>query len=129
MSSLQTPIISFVLGEGCSGGALGVGIADKILMMEHAYYSVIAPEGCAAILWNDARQKSLAAKQLKMQSEDLKSFSMVDIIIEEGEMGFTISDTVVLDRIKKSLTSSLEELMKIPIEELLLKRYKKYRSF
>lgn len=129
LSCLQTPIISLVLGEGCSGGALGVGIADKVIMMEHAYYSVISPEGCAAILWKDSREKAIAAKELNMQSEDLKRFSMVDEIIEENENGFTIDDTSILNRVKDTLSTSLDELMNESMDELLLKRYKKYRSF
>lgn len=128
MSVLQTPIVSLVLGEGCSGGALGVGVADKVIMMEHAYYSVIAPEGCAAILWKDAREKEKAAAQLKLLSEDLERFSMVDTVLPEGEGGFTMEDKSVLISIKNELLSSLNILCATPMEELLLKRYKKYRS-
>lgn len=128
MSTLQTPILSLILGEGCSGGALGIAVADRVLMMRHAYYSVIAPEGCAAILWKDAREKEKAAKQLRFLSEDLVKFSMVERIVEEGENGFTMADTNVLEQIKKEVLSSLHELCSTPLEELLLKRYKKYRS-
>lgn len=128
MFGIRTPIISLVLGEGCSGGALGIGICDKTLMLEHAYYSVISPEGCASILWKDSRKSNLAAKALKMQSEDLLAFGMIDKIISEKE-GFHENQKGVYSEIKMELTLAIEELAKKSIPDLLVARAQKYRSF
>ena len=84
MANLPTPIIVMLIGEGCSGGALGMGVGDVIGMLEHAYYSVISPEGCASILWRDAAKNEEAAATLKMQAEDLLEFGVVDDIISEA---------------------------------------------
>lgn len=129
ISSIKTPIISLILGEGCSGGAIGVGLSDKVLMLEHAYYSVISPEGCAAILWNDSSKSHLAVEQLKMQSEDLLDFKMIDTIIFEGSGGFHENKELVYSKIKEELIASIEELETIPSYDLIENRYKKYRSF
>ena len=110
ISSIKTPIISLILGEGCSGGAIAIGVSDKVLMLEHAYYSVISPEGCAAILWEGVSKSYLAAEQLKMQSEDLLSFLMIDKIIPEGRGGFHENRELVYAKIKEELISSMEEL-------------------
>ncbi|MCH9620684.1 MAG: Acetyl-coenzyme A carboxylase carboxyl transferase subunit alpha [Chlamydiia bacterium] len=128
MSALQAPIVSLVLAEGCSGGALGICVSDYILMLEHAYFSVIAPEGCASILWKDVRKKRLAAEQLKMQSEDLLSFGMVDKVIKEGE-GFHLNYERLFPLIKSEILNSINQLQKLSFEALLERRYKKYRSF
>lgn len=129
ISGIKTPIISLILSEGCSGGALGIAVADKVLMLEHAYYSVISPEGCAAILWNDSLKSGVAADQLKMQSEDLLSFSMIDIIINEGRGGFHENKGMVYAQIKKEIIAAIEELESTPIDRLMDNRAKKYRSF
>ena len=129
MSELSVPIISVILGEGCSGGALGIGVCDKMVMLEHAYFSVISPEGCASILWKNAEKKHLAAKQLKMQSEDLLNFNMIDKIIKEGDGGFHINKEKVIEEIKQLLTEYIDELVVIPSSELVNNRYRKYRSF
>ena len=128
MSSLKVPIISLVLGEGCSGGALGVSVADMTLMLEHAYFSVISPEGCASILWKDSRKGHLAADQLKMQSEDLLEFGMVDRIIKEGG-GFHLNKEKVYALIKSEVIKSIDKLSVFTLENLIEKRAKKYRSF
>ena len=129
MSDVQTPVVALVLGEGCSGGALGIGVADRMIMLEHAYYSVISPEGCASILWKDARKAKMAADQLKMQSEDLTAFHMVDTVIPEGEGSFAKNKEAVYQKIKEEITSSIDILSAYTLPELLLIRYKKYRSF
>ena len=87
MSRIATPIIVVLIGEGCSGGALGMGIGDVIGMLEHAYYSVISPEGCASILWKDPSKNSVAASALKMQAEDLLPLGIVDEIIVKSKSG------------------------------------------
>ena len=129
ISGLKTPIVSLLLGEGSSGGALGIGICDRMLMLENAYYSVITPEGCASILWKDAKKKNLSSEQLKMQSEDLLRFGMIDEIIKEGEGGFHENIPSVLNEIKRRLEKNLDELSLSPIDKLIAHRSKKYRSF
>ncbi|MCH9616839.1 MAG: Acetyl-coenzyme A carboxylase carboxyl transferase subunit alpha [Chlamydiia bacterium] len=129
MSDVKVPIITLVLGEGCSGGAIGIGINDQMIMLEHAYYSVISPEGCAAILWKDRSKKDLSAKELKMQSEDLRAFNMVDVIIPEGPEGFSVNKKSIFGSIKNEICLALDKLSQYSEEELLLVRYKKYRSF
>jgi acetyl-CoA carboxylase carboxyl transferase subunit alpha len=128
MSSLKTPIISLVLGEGCSGGALGIGVADKIIMLEHAYYSVISPEGCASILLKDARKSALIAHFLKIHAEDLLEFKMIDTIIYEGDGGFHENTSTVFPSIKKEMLHQIQTLKEFTISELIENRYNKYRS-
>ncbi len=128
MSNLKTPIICLILGEGCSGGALGIGVADKIIMLEHAYYSVISPEGCASILLKDARKSALIAHFLKIHAEDLFDFRMIDGIINEGDGGFHENTSAVFSSIKNEIIFQLETLKELSIENLLENRYKKYRS-
>jgi len=128
MSGLKTPIISLVLGEGCSGGALGIGVADKIIMLEHAYYSVISPEGCASILLKDARKSALIAHYLKIHAEDLLEFKMIDTIIYEGDGGFHENTSSVFSSIKKEMFQQIQTLKEFTISELIENRYNKYRS-
>jgi acetyl-CoA carboxylase carboxyl transferase subunit alpha len=128
MSSLKTPIISLILGEGCSGGALGIGIADKIIMLEHAYYSVISPEGCASILLKDARKSAQIVQYLKIHAEDLFDFKMIDAIINEGDGGFHDNAAAVFYSIKNEIIHQLQTLKQLSILHLLEHRAKKYRS-
>lgn len=128
MSCLKAPILSIILGEGSSGGALGISLADYIIMLEHAYFSVISPEGCASILWKDPAKKFEAAKQLCMQSENLLSYKMIDEVIEEGE-GFHLKREEVMAKIRERVLVAFEKLRKESVERRLEKRYKKYRSF
>jgi acetyl-CoA carboxylase carboxyl transferase subunit alpha len=129
MSVLKTPILSLILGEGCSGGALGIGVCDKTLILEHAYFSVISPEGCAAILLNDSHKVDKMVKHLKMQSEDLLSFGVVDQVIPEGEGGFHENKRAVFEHIQREIESWIEAVQAIPVLDLIEERYKKYRSF
>ncbi len=135
MANLDVPIIVVVLGEGGSGGALAIAVGDRILMMENAVYSVISPEGCAAILWKDAGMAESAAKNLKLTAEDLKQINIIDEIIPEPfEWKFSAIEEkeVVLDEISKGLKASLlknlKKLKKMDAKERKTKRFAKFRE-
>lgn len=128
MSRLKTPIIVVLIGEGCSGGALGLGVGDRVGMLEHAYYSVISPEGCASILWKDASKKDEAAQALKMQAEDMLKFEIIDAIIKEPMGGAHHDSEGVYLNVKKFILNSFLALKDISKEELLKKRYQKFRK-
>lgn len=129
MSRLKVPIICIVIGEGGSGGALGIGVGDKIAMLQYAYYSVISPEGCAAILWHDGSQAPQAAQALKLTAKDLKNLNLIDAVISEplGGAHRNIHDTVY--NVEQFIIKSLAELKRIKTDTLLDKRYQKIRSF
>jgi acetyl-CoA carboxylase carboxyl transferase subunit alpha len=129
MSQLATPIICVVIGEGGSGGALGIGIGDRIAMLEHAYYSVISPEGCAGILWKVATDetKTLAADALKFTARDLFRLRVIDDIIPEPLGGAHRDHREMANTLKTYLLRYLRELRAIPAEELLEQRYQKFR--
>ena len=129
MMVLETPIIASVLGEGGSGGALGIGVADRVLIMENAYYSVISPEGCAAILWKDRSASAKAAEALKITAKDLFEFKLVDEIVPEPLGGAHIDPATTMANLKEALARHLEQLRQLPVEELLRQRYAKFRSF
>jgi len=128
MAGLRTPIIAVVIGEGCSGGALGMGVADTVAMLEHAYYSVISPEGCASILWKDAAKNKLAAEALKMNAENLKELGIIDAIIKEPQGGAHHDPETTFESVKAFVLTELESLSKPSKERLLEKRYKKFRK-
>lgn len=129
MSRLPTPIICVVIGEGGSGGALGIGIGDRVSMLEHAYYSVISPEGCAGILWKVATEetKPLAAEALKLTARDLFKFRIIDDIIPEPLGGAHRDQRAMANTLKAYLTRYLRDMRSIPTEELLHQRYQKFR--
>ena len=127
MFSLRVPIVVIVIGEGGSGGALGIGVGDRVLMLEHAYYSVISPEGCAAILWKDGERSPDAAEALKLTSEDLSGLGVVDEVIREPLGGAHRAPSVAMDEVKRVLLRHLDELAAAPIDELLTRRARKYR--
>lgn len=127
MARLPTPVIALLIGEGCSGGALGVGVGDVVAMLEHAYYSVISPEGCASILWRDAAKNAHAAKVLKMHAEDLLQFGIVDDVIAEPPGGAHGDPAAVYNSVKEYVLSQWNRLKTIPPQQLLEKRYQKYR--
>jgi len=129
MMVLETPIIASVLGEGGSGGALGIGVADRVLILENAYYSVISPEGCAAILWKDRSASAKAAEALKITAKDLFEFKLVDEIVPEPLGGAHIDPATTMANLKEALARHLEQLRQLPVEELLRQRYAKFRSF
>lgn len=128
MSSLSVPIVSVVIGEGGSGGALALGLGDRLLMLQHAVYSVASPEACAAILWNDSAKAPEAADALKLTSTDLKEFGIVDEIIEEPLGGAHRNPTRTSDILHKALFRHLTELTSISTEELLELRYTRYKK-
>lgn len=128
MSRLKVPIIVVVIGEGGSGGALAIGVGDRILMLEYSTYSVISPEGCAAILWKDGSKADIAAKALKITAKDLYKLGIVDEIIKEPAGGAHQNIDAMATTLKEVLARSLHELKKISPDELVNKRYKKYRE-
>ncbi|MGB9688389.1 acetyl-CoA carboxylase carboxyltransferase subunit alpha [Thermogutta sp.] len=127
MSKLPTPIVCVVIGEGGSGGALAIGVGDRVAMLEHAYYSVISPEGCAGILWKDRQYKEEAARALKMTSKDLIQLGLIDDVIPEPLGGAHRDPFQMASRLKLYLRNTLKELTAIPIPELLEARYQKFR--
>ena len=128
-STLRTPIVCVVIGEGGSGGAIGVCLGDRVAMLEFSYYSVISPEGCAGILWKSGSFKDKAAEALKFTSKDLLKFGVVDDVIEEPLGGAHRDHQLMAMRIKQYLRAQLRELTKIPIDELVEKRYQRFRSY
>jgi acetyl-CoA carboxylase carboxyl transferase subunit alpha len=128
MSRLTVPILSVVIGEGGSGGALALGVADRILMLEHSVYSVISPEGCAAILWDNPEKIPDAASALKMTADDLAELGVIDQIVSEPLGGAHREPRAVYDQVGKALTNQLFELLEVQAEQLLTQRDQKYRK-
>lgn len=128
MSRLNTPIVAIVIGEGGSGGALALGVADRVLMLEHATYSVISPEGCAAILWNDSSKASEAAELLKLTAHDLFQMKVVDEVVEEPIGGAHRDPRRAAELLKESVTRNLNEIREIPQQDLIRLRHDKFRS-
>lgn len=128
MVLLRTPIIAVVIGEGGSGGALGIGVADRLLMLENAYYSVISPEGCAAILWKHRSHAPEAAEALKLTAADLEELKLVDEVIREPLGGAHHDHEQTAATLKKALLKHLKKLSEAPIDKLLSQRYQKYRK-
>jgi len=128
MSQLPTQIIVLVIGEGCSGGALGIGVGDVIGMLEHSYYSVISPEGCASILWKDPSKTQTAAAALKMQSEHLLELGVIDQIIEEPQGGAHTDPASVFQDVITFVQEQFLQLKSVPIDLLLENRYQKFRK-
>jgi len=128
MSTLRTPIIVIIIGEGGSGGALAIGVGDRILMLEHSIYSVISPEGCAAILWRDGEKgKVEAAESLKMTAADLSRLGVIDEIVKEPLGGAHRNPQIMVENLKEVVERHLKELEKLSTEELLNLRYEKFR--
>ncbi len=127
MMVLRTPTVAVVIGEGGSGGALGIAVADRVLMMENAYYSVISPEGCAAILWKHRKHAPEAAAALKLTARDLLEMRLIDDIIPEPLGGAHQNHAAAISNLKRAVSQQLDELSKIPHDELLAQRYAKYR--
>lgn len=128
MMTIRTPMVSVVIGEGGSGGALGIGVTDRILMMENAYYSVISPEGCAAILWKHRQHAPEAAEALKLSAPDLMGLGIIDGVIKEPTGGAHHDHHAAAASLKTGLVGALNELKKISIEKLLEQRYDKFRA-
>ncbi|HEY8367901.1 MAG TPA: acetyl-CoA carboxylase carboxyltransferase subunit alpha, partial [Thermodesulfobacteriota bacterium] len=127
MAALETPIVVVVIGEGGSGGALALGVGDTILMLENAIYSVISPEGCAAILWKDGGKADVAAEALKLTAQDALEFGVIDGIISEPLGGAHRNLQETARRLRQALVKALDDLDGIPIDQLLERRYQKFR--
>jgi acetyl-CoA carboxylase carboxyl transferase subunit alpha len=128
MFEIKVPIVVVVIGEGGSGGALGIGVGDKVLIMQYAYYSVISPEGCAAILWKDSKMAPQAAKTLRLTADELLNLGVVDEIIVEPEGGAHRNYEHAASQVKEALIKNLEILSHVSCDELLSNRFKKYRA-
>ncbi|MBX3461672.1 MAG: acetyl-CoA carboxylase carboxyltransferase subunit alpha [Planctomycetes bacterium] len=128
MFEIEVPIVCLVIGEGGSGGALGIGVGDRVGMLENSYYSVISPEGCAAILWKSGDKAPEAAEALKLTSKDLLRLGLVDKILEEPLGGAHRDPKATVDRVKEQILEWLAELSRLPVAELLQQRYRKFRA-
>ncbi len=127
MVTLRTPILTIVIGEGGSGGALAIGIGDRILMLEYSIYSVISPEGCAAILWKDGKKGEAAAESLKLTARDLHQLGVIDEIIPEPLGGAHRDPQAMSEILREAVERNLKEIEKMDIDELLTLRYEKFR--
>lgn len=128
MMVLKTRIIALVIGEGGSGGALGIGVADRVLMLENAYYSVISPEGCAAILWKHRKYAPEAAEALKLTADNLQEFGLIDGIIPEPMGGAHRNPDAISATVTETIATAIESLNNIPLKKLLDDRYAKFRG-
>lgn len=128
MITIAVPIVVAVIGEGGSGGALGIGIGDRVCVMENAYYSVISPEGCAAILWKDSAKADYAAEALKLTAGELLNLGIIDEVIPEPQGGTHRDPQKAAKNLKSAIKKHLEELRQIPIDKLLSLRYQKFRK-
>lgn len=128
MSSLKVPIICIIIGEGSSGGALAIGVGDKIVMLENAVYSILSPEGFASILYKDSTKAKEAAQNMKMKAKDLKKLGIIDKIIEEPENGAQNDFETIVENLKKYIVQNIKKLQKLTKEELLKQRYEKFRN-
>jgi len=129
MMLLKVPVIAVVLGEGGSGGALGIGVADRVIMLENAYYSVISPEGCAAILWKHRKHAPEAAEAMKLVAPDLKKLNLIDDVIPEPSGGAHHDHRATADAFLELVSRHLDELAAKPVSQLLEERYAKFRNF
>ena len=129
MSRLQVPIIVFIIGEGASGGALGIGVGDKVFMLENTWYSVISPESCSSILWRTWEYKERAADALKLTAKDMKANGLIDEIIPEPLGGAHRNREAVFESVKKAIEDTYKKLSKLSVEKLIEKRMEKYTSY
>lgn len=129
MMLLEVPILATVIGEGGSGGALGIGVADRVLILENAYYSVISPEGCAAILWKERSAAAKAAEALKITARQLRELRLVDEVIPEPLGGAHNDEAAAAAALQAALIQHLEQLLKLSPKERLKRRYKKFRAY
>ncbi len=128
MARLKVPVVAIVIGEGGSGGALGLGVGNRVFMLENATYSVISPESCAAIIWRDSAKAPLAAAALKMTADDLLALGIVDAAIPEPAGGAQENPDAAADNVRLVLRRTLEELAHVEPERLVLHRYEKFRQ-
>ena len=129
MMLLKTPMIAVVIGEGGSGGALGIGVADRVLMLQNAYYSVISPEGAAAILWKNGAHRAAAAGALKLGARELKEAGLIEEVIEEPAGGAHRNHEAMAANFEVAILRHLHEIKRTPLKELLPARYRKFRGF
>ena len=128
MAKLTVPVIAIITGEGCSGGALGLAVANKVMMLEHSYYTVISPEGCASILFRDASLSNKAAEALKITANDLLKFKVIDEVIKEPLGGAHTNPQEMAENLKTAIVNSLEQFSSMNAEELKAQRYDKFRN-
>ncbi len=128
MMVLKTPTIAVVIGEGGSGGALGIGVADRVLMLENAYYSVISPEGCAAILWKHRRHAPEAAEALKLTAGDLRELGLIDDVVPEPMGGAHQNQGAAIELLRDAIVKHLDEISGVPVDDLMTQRYAKFRK-
>ena len=124
MAGLKVPIISIVIGEGSSGGALAIGVANKVFMLENAIYSILSPEGYASILWKDASKAEEAAEKMKLTAKDLYDLKVIDKIIDEPEDNFDI----LIQNLKNEIVETVDELKKLSKDDIVENRYRKFRN-
>ncbi|MGB2009914.1 MAG: acetyl-CoA carboxylase carboxyltransferase subunit alpha [Akkermansiaceae bacterium] len=129
MMLLRTPTVAVVLGEGGSGGALGIGVTDRVLMMENAYYSVISPEGCAAILWKHRKHAPEAAEAMKIAAPDLGDLGLIDEVIKEPKAGAHHDHRLSAENLRSAVLKQIESLQTLSMDELLEQRYEKFRLY
>jgi acetyl-CoA carboxylase carboxyl transferase subunit alpha len=128
MARLQVPTIALITGEGGSGGALAIAVADRVLMLENAIYSVISPEGCASIMWRDATKKEVAAQAMRITAPDLQEMNCIDGIVSEPDGGAHVDPDAAAALVDEALQRHLRELQSLPADQLLASRYKKFRN-
>lgn len=129
MARLQVPIIVFIIGEGASGGALGIGVGDKVFMLENTWYSVISPESCSSILWRSWEYKEKAAEVLKLTAPDMKKLGLVDEIIKEPLGGAHRNKPAIFESVRNEIEKTYKALSSLPVEKLVAKRMDKYCSY
>ena len=129
MMLLKTPVVAVVIGEGGSGGALGIGVADRVIMLENAYYSVISPEGCAAILWKHRKHAPEAAEAMKLVAPDLMKLKLIDGVIPEPIGGAHHDHNATADSFREVISKHLDQLCSLDTKTLLSERYNKFRNF
>jgi acetyl-CoA carboxylase carboxyl transferase subunit alpha len=126
MARLQVPIMVFIIGEGASGGALGIGVGDRVMMLENSWYSVISPESCSSILWRSWEYKERAADALKLTAKDMKKMTLIDEIIKEPIGGAHTDRDLMFQWVKKKIEKTYEELAALPVKTLIKERMEKY---
>lgn len=128
MAGLKVPIIAIVIGEGSSGGALALGVGNKVIMLENAIYSILSPEGYASILWKDASRAKEAAEKMKLTAKDLYDLKVIDKIIKEPDGDIQESFEKVSADLKKDIKKIIKQLQSMPVEEMVEQRYQKFRN-
>ncbi|MBI2863728.1 MAG: acetyl-CoA carboxylase carboxyltransferase subunit alpha [Chloroflexi bacterium] len=128
MAKLKVPIVALVIGEANSGGALAIGVADRVIMLEHAYFSVVSPEGCASILWHDTSHAPEAAEAMRITAGDLMALGLIDRVVPEPAGGAQVDPRATIERAGEYVAESLAELCEIAQADLLARRYERYRS-